>query len=244
MRPPLYKCFPCPTLTFHGGEASAEKAAAKEAAAGQAAAENAEAEKAAALGLLQPLKAQSLDDADTLCRVTEVVAAYCEEHGADHIADLVERASMLIGTAAAVLPLKWLSCVYMLYGAPPPLDGPPWYGVPGQTQLPPTNHTGAVRPARRAGDSAGERGRSQDSPCEEARRRHIRASVSEPVKEAPAKKAGAKEASATKPAAAKKPAPVKKMIAKKPAAAKKSPAAKKPVAKTAAAKKSPAAKKK
>ena len=72
----------------------------------------------------------------------------------------------------------------------------------------------------------------------------IRASVSEPVKEAPAKKAGAKEASATKPAAAKKPAPVKKTIAKKPAAAKKSPAAKKPVAKTAAAKKSPAAKKK
>ena len=39
---------------------------------------------------------QSLDDVDTLCRVTEVVAAYCDKHGADHIADLVERASMLI----------------------------------------------------------------------------------------------------------------------------------------------------
>ena len=54
----------------------------------------------------------------------------------------------------------------------------------------------------------------------------IRASVSEPVKEAPARKAVAKEASAKKPAATKKPA-VKKTIAKKPEAAKKPAAAKK-----------------
>ena len=53
------------------------------------------AEEAAALGLMQPLDAQLLDEADTLCRVTEVVAKYCYYHGADHVADLLECASML-----------------------------------------------------------------------------------------------------------------------------------------------------
>ena len=51
--------------------------------------------KAAALGLLQPLKALSLD-ADTLRRATAAAVTYCDAQGAASFADLVERASRLI----------------------------------------------------------------------------------------------------------------------------------------------------
>ena len=51
--------------------------------------------KAAALGLLQPLEALSLD-ADTLRTATAAAVAYCDTQGAASIADLVERASKLI----------------------------------------------------------------------------------------------------------------------------------------------------
>ena len=53
------------------------------------------AEKAAALGLLQPLEALSLD-ADTLRTATAAAVAYCDAQGADNVSDLVERASKLI----------------------------------------------------------------------------------------------------------------------------------------------------
>ena len=51
--------------------------------------------KAAALGLLQPLKALSLD-ADTLRTATAAAVTYCDAQGAASFADLVERASRLI----------------------------------------------------------------------------------------------------------------------------------------------------
>ena len=51
--------------------------------------------KAAALGLLQPLKALSLD-ADTLHRAIAAAVTYCDAQGADHLADLVKHARMLI----------------------------------------------------------------------------------------------------------------------------------------------------
>ena len=60
------------------------------------AAERAEAAaKAAALGLLQPLEALSLD-ADTLRAATAAAVAYCDAQGASSFADLVERARKLI----------------------------------------------------------------------------------------------------------------------------------------------------
>ena len=61
----------------------------------QLAAEKATAAKAAALGLLQPLEALSLD-ADTLRTATAAAVAYCDAQGADNVSDLVERASKLI----------------------------------------------------------------------------------------------------------------------------------------------------
>ena len=51
--------------------------------------------KAAALGLLQPLEALSLD-ADTLRRATVAAVNYCDAQGVTSFADLVERASRLI----------------------------------------------------------------------------------------------------------------------------------------------------
>jgi hypothetical protein len=59
--------------------------------------------KAAALGLLQPLEALSLD-ADTLRTATAAAVAYCDAQGAASIADLVERASKLIAHPQAVAP--------------------------------------------------------------------------------------------------------------------------------------------
>ena len=61
----------------------------------QLAAEKATEAKAAALGLLQPLEALSLD-ADTLRTATAAAVAYCDTQGADNVSDLVERASKLI----------------------------------------------------------------------------------------------------------------------------------------------------
>ena len=61
----------------------------------KAATENRVAEKAAAFGLLQPLKALSLE-ADTLYRVLAAAVAYCDAQGAASFADLVERTSRLI----------------------------------------------------------------------------------------------------------------------------------------------------
>ena len=75
--------------------AKAELARVERAAAEKAVAEKAVAEKAmAALGLLRPLEALSLD-ADTLRTATAAVVAYCDAQGAGCIADLVERASKL-----------------------------------------------------------------------------------------------------------------------------------------------------
>ena len=68
-------------------KAAAEKAAAERAATEKAA--------AAALGLLQPLEALSLD-ADSLRTATAAAVAYCDAQGAASVADLVERASKLI----------------------------------------------------------------------------------------------------------------------------------------------------
>ena len=59
--------------------------------------------KAAALGLLQPLEALSLD-ADTLRTATAAAVAYCDAQGADNVSDLVERASKLIAHPQAALP--------------------------------------------------------------------------------------------------------------------------------------------
>eukprot|EP00964_Phaeocystis_antarctica_P022765 scaffold12667_cov50-Phaeocystis_antarctica.AAC.6 len=82
-------------------KASATKAADAQKPADANTAEKAEAEEAAALGLLQPLEALSLD-ADTLIRVTAAAVAYCDDQGADHVADLIKRASMLIANPQAV----------------------------------------------------------------------------------------------------------------------------------------------
>ena len=68
-------------------KAEEEKAAAERAATAKLA--------AAALGLLQPLEALSLD-ADTLRTATAAAVAYCDAQGAASFADLVERASWLI----------------------------------------------------------------------------------------------------------------------------------------------------
>ena len=59
--------------------------------------------KAAALGLLQPLEALSLD-ADTLRTATAAAVAYCDAQGVGSCADLVERASKLIAHPQAVAP--------------------------------------------------------------------------------------------------------------------------------------------
>ena len=77
-------------------KAAAEKVAVEKAALEKAAAERAaERAAAAALGLLQPLEALSLD-AGTLRKVTAAAIAYCDHQGAASFADLVERASTLI----------------------------------------------------------------------------------------------------------------------------------------------------
>ena len=78
-------------------KAAAEKAAAERAAVEKAAAEQAAAERAAAaaLGLLQPLEALSLD-ANTLRTATAAAVAYCDSQGVTSFADLIERASRLI----------------------------------------------------------------------------------------------------------------------------------------------------
>ena len=74
--------------------AAAEKALAEKVVAEKAMADNKVAARAAALGLLRPLEALSLD-ADTLRTATAAVIAYCDAQGAGCVADLVERASML-----------------------------------------------------------------------------------------------------------------------------------------------------
>ena len=56
---------------------------------------------AAALGLLQPLKALSLD-ADALRQAAAAAIAYCDAQGVGSFADLVERASRLISLPQAV----------------------------------------------------------------------------------------------------------------------------------------------
>ena len=78
-------------------KAAAEKAAAERAAAEKAAAEQAAAERAvaAALGLLQPLEALSLD-ANALRTATAAAVTYCDKNGAESFADLVKSASKLI----------------------------------------------------------------------------------------------------------------------------------------------------
>ena len=57
--------------------------------------------KAAALGLLQPLEALSLN-AYTLRKVTAAAVVYCDAKSATSFADLVERASRLIICPKAV----------------------------------------------------------------------------------------------------------------------------------------------
>ena len=93
-------------------KAAVEKAAAERAAVEKAAAEKAAAEKAAAaaLRLLQPLEALSLD-ADTLRRATAAAVAYCNSQGAASFADLVERASRLIVHPQAAPPYR-LGCAW------------------------------------------------------------------------------------------------------------------------------------
>ena len=51
--------------------------------------------QAAELGLLKPLQALSFDE-DKLRTAIAAAVAYCDEQGADHLADLVKRARMLI----------------------------------------------------------------------------------------------------------------------------------------------------
>ena len=84
----------------------AEKAAAEKVAAEKAAT------AAAALGLLQPLEALSLD-ADSLRTAMAAALAYCDAQGAASFADLVERASKLIvhpkTGGAVLLPRNWFS---------------------------------------------------------------------------------------------------------------------------------------
>ena len=70
-------------------------------AAEEPAVETVAANAAAALGLLQPLEALSLD-ADTLRRATAAAVTYCDDQGAASIADLVERTSRLITRPQAV----------------------------------------------------------------------------------------------------------------------------------------------
>ena len=84
-------------------KASATKAADAQKPADANTAEKAEAEEAAALGLLQPLEALSLD-ADTLRRATAAAVAYCDAQGAASVADLVERANKLIAHPQVVGP--------------------------------------------------------------------------------------------------------------------------------------------
>merc|ERR1719424_330719 len=75
------------------------------------AAEKATKAKAAALGLLQPLEALSLD-ADTLRTATAAAVAYCAVQGAASVADLVE-CDLLDGLMASLalkpVPAKRLS---------------------------------------------------------------------------------------------------------------------------------------
>ena len=103
-----------PALAYDTLLGQAEKAAAEKAAAEKAA--------AAALGLLQPLEALSLD-ADTLRRVTVAAVTYCDAQGATSFADLVERASRLIVQPQAApsyrLGSAWPpeSCVFLQYPA-------------------------------------------------------------------------------------------------------------------------------
>ena len=81
------------------GEAEKEAAVRAER---QTLAEGRAAEQAAALGLLQPLKALTLE-LDTLHQVTAAAVAYCSAQGAATFADLVGRASRLIAHPQAVL---------------------------------------------------------------------------------------------------------------------------------------------
>ena len=74
--------------------AAAEKALAEKVVAEKAMADNKVAARAAALGLLRPLEALSLD-ADTLRTAKAAVVAYCDAQGAGCVADLVECASKL-----------------------------------------------------------------------------------------------------------------------------------------------------
>jgi len=67
--------------------------------------------KAAALGLLQPLEALSLET-DTLRTATAAAVAYCDAQGVKSFADLVERASKLIAHPQAagfcgLVPVAW-----------------------------------------------------------------------------------------------------------------------------------------
>ena len=89
-------------------KAAAAKAVAEKAAAEKAAAEKAAAEKtaAAALGLLQPLEALSLN-ADTLRLATAAAVAYCDAQGAASFTDLAERASRSIVHPQAA----WIYCL-------------------------------------------------------------------------------------------------------------------------------------
>ena len=83
-------------------KASATKAADAQKPADANTAEKAEAEEAAALGLLQPLEALSLD-ADSLRAATVAAVTYCDAQGATSFADLVERASKLIANSQATI---------------------------------------------------------------------------------------------------------------------------------------------
>ena len=71
----------------------------------KALAETRAAGEAAALGLLQPLEALTLEP-DTLHRVTAAAVAYCDAQGVASFADLVGRASRLIAHPQAVLVLS------------------------------------------------------------------------------------------------------------------------------------------
>ena len=84
-----------------GARGEAEKEAAVRAEL-KALAETRAAGEAAALGLLQPLEALSLD-ADTLRAATVAAVAYCDAQGATSFADLVERASKLIANPQATI---------------------------------------------------------------------------------------------------------------------------------------------
>ena len=105
-----------------------------EKAAEKMAAEKAVAAKAAALGLLQPLEALSLD-ADTLRAATVAAVAFCDAQGASSVADLVACASKLIANPQYVLALgSWVPV------APVALLPPAQLLLSGTSALP-TNHT-------------------------------------------------------------------------------------------------------